>query len=546
MKKIILLLVATVMVFSVLAACANETPDTPTDIPAGEVPLADAPVTDTPADNGDKHLIIAHSQDPRALPPNDMMFTQTILNRTGFTVDWISIPNEGAGERTQLMLASRDLPCVFLGLLGRDDIMRYKEQDMFVPVQDLIDNYMPLLSYVLDQRPNFREMMIAPDGQIWGFPYIEEMWGLILNQGTLAINHVWLEELGIAMPTTLEEFGNALRAFRDYDPGGVGNVIPLSFAGRYGSTGLGRWANGNDFGNFMGLFGQPSPGDLLMLDDNGQIFFTGTTEAFRDMYRFFHEWYAEGLIDQEIFNNGYAEFSAKLRDGVVGAAINFALPDRMPQDMLDNYTTMPNLTSAQGRWGTRQNLSEMHRPVTFVITTACCNPANAAIFADAFYDPQTSVEANWGPLDYVYVLDENGQMVWGELQDGLDTFDDMRARHTLGGRQPLAILNHFYGTVVEYPQNAQIILDAHRDQGFFDYHFYTPYIPPLWFTVEEANRIAVLQVQIYENTVDPWRRGWIVDGGVDEQWEDFLAALEANGLPEFLEIMQTAFDRLGR
>jgi len=142
------------------------------------------------------------------------------------------------------------------------------------------------------------------------------------------------------------------------------------------------------------------------------------------------------------------------------------------------------------------------------------------------------------------VFDENGQMVWGELQDGFDTFDDMRARHTLGGRQPLAILDHFYGTVVEYPQNAQLILDHQRDMGFFDYHFESPYIPPLWFTVEEANRLAVLTLQIYGNTVNPMRRGWIMDGGVDDDWYDYLELLERNGLPEFLEIMQTAFDRM--
>jgi len=555
MRKLISLTLAAIVLVILFAACGNgngadtSVADTPAVVddaaPADQTDdngQADAGVNDA---EGVKTLRIAHSQDPRGLPPSEMMFTRAYMDRLGFEIDWISIPNEGATERRNLMLASRDLPCVFLGLIGRDEIMRHMDEDMFVPVCDLIDNYMPLLTAVLEQRPHYRRQMTAPDGQIWGFPYIEEMHGLILNQGTWAINQVWMDNVGHTMPTNLDEFVALLRAFRDDDPTGTGvDVIPLTFAGRDGSKGLGRWANGNDFGQFMGLWGQADRGDSLYLDENDQIFFTAADPAFKEMYSFFHGLFAEGLIDPEIFNLGGGELSARLREGVVGVVNNFSLVDRIPDYRLQEFAVMPYLRSELGVMGTRENLSEMHRPTTFVITTACCSPVNAAIFADGFYDPQTSVEANWGPLDYVYTIDERGVMVWCYLKDGLDTFDDMRARHTLGGRQPLAILDHFYDTVVEYPQNAQIILDKMIDMGFFEYHFDSPYIPPLWFTVEEANRIAVLHVQIYENTVDPFRRSWIVDGGVEEQWEEYLAQLEANGLSEFLSIVQTAFDRI--
>ena len=44
------------------------------------------------------------------------------------------------------------------------------------------------------------------------------------------INKTWLENLGLEMPTTTEEFENVLKAFKDQDPNGngVADETPLS------------------------------------------------------------------------------------------------------------------------------------------------------------------------------------------------------------------------------------------------------------------------------------------------------------------------------
>src|SRR5690625_7444431 len=42
------------------------------------------------------------------------------------------------------------------------------------------------------------------------------------------INKKWLDELGLDVPETLEEFKEALIAFRDEDTSGTGNVLPFS------------------------------------------------------------------------------------------------------------------------------------------------------------------------------------------------------------------------------------------------------------------------------------------------------------------------------
>lgn len=51
--------------------------------------------------------------------------------------------------------------------------------------------------------------------------------GYLLSQnintdGHFFINRTWLDRLGLAVPTTIEELTDVLRAFRDRDPNGNG------------------------------------------------------------------------------------------------------------------------------------------------------------------------------------------------------------------------------------------------------------------------------------------------------------------------------------
>ncbi|MFV0502648.1 MAG: extracellular solute-binding protein [Lachnospirales bacterium] len=485
-------------------------------------------------------LRVAVSLDARAVPPKEMAFEQELNKEAEVNIEYITLPGD-ATEKKNLMLASNDLPDVFMGLLSRSDIMKYKEQGVFIPVNDLVENEMPLLKELYEKHPEYKKEATAIDGNMYGFPRIEEMKGLILNQGLLYINQTWLDNLKLPMPTTMEEYKNTLIAFRDNDPNGNGaqDEIPFTLAGKEGNKGIGSWSNGNDFGQFLGCFGQADTGDSLKVNEDGIIFSTATTDAFKEGYKFFHDMYAENLIDIEIFNNDTAMLSSKLRDpdGIVGSVITFSLPDRVDNERYKEYSPIPYLTGTGGEYGTRENLSEMHNPVVFSITSACETPEIAARYADLTYDPVKSVEANWGPLDYVYEFDEKGQMVWGELKDGYDNFDDMRNANVLAARHPLAIFDDYYGTVVEYPQNAQNMLNDMNTVGFIDKHLNDPYIAPQWYEEEDANRLAILSTQVY-GTIDTYRRQWIIDGGVDEQWNDYINDLEVAGLDELISIVQ--------
>ena len=39
-------------------------------------------------------------------------------------------------------------------------LVQYLDQEIFLPVEDLIDNYMPNLKKILDENPQYREAMM--------------------------------------------------------------------------------------------------------------------------------------------------------------------------------------------------------------------------------------------------------------------------------------------------------------------------------------------------------------------------------------------------
>ena len=81
---------------------------------------------------------------------------------------------------------------------------RYADQDIFMPTEGLINEYMPNLKKILDDSENYWSEITAPDGHTYGFPYIEEMYGLVLTGGPLLINKTWLDEVGKEVPTTVD------------------------------------------------------------------------------------------------------------------------------------------------------------------------------------------------------------------------------------------------------------------------------------------------------------------------------------------------------
>lgn len=107
--------------------------------------------------------------------PNDKLIFQRLEKETGVHIDWTNYQSD-FGEKRNLDIASGDLPDAIHNDGASDvELMNWAKQGVIVPVEDLIDEHMPNLKKILDENPEYRSMITAPDGHIYSFPWIEEL-----------------------------------------------------------------------------------------------------------------------------------------------------------------------------------------------------------------------------------------------------------------------------------------------------------------------------------------------------------------------------------
>lgn len=146
-----------------------------------------------------------------------------------------AVAQDSVSERTTQLLLSNDVYDLMWVGLSNSDAVKYG-----VDAEELLDwtpymneETMPNLMKVKEQYPDAFAASVAPDGKTYSLPYIR---GAIYDNNTGAfsgtirvnINRDWLNAVGMEMPSTLDEFIAVARAFKEQDPGNVGeDLIPI-------------------------------------------------------------------------------------------------------------------------------------------------------------------------------------------------------------------------------------------------------------------------------------------------------------------------------
>ena len=554
------------------AASAEDTGLTPEEqeaVDAGIIALdGSLPIIKDPAAFEEKYgkisMLFINSAD-RVVPVGELAMVQKWAEDTGVEFDWQSIPNEGAQEKINLMLASgEDLPDAFWNFgdgKSGNIVVQYADQDVFLPTEGLINEYMPNLKKILDDHPQYRAEITAPNGHTYGFPYIEEMYGLVLTGGPLLINKTWLDQVGKEVPTTVDEWVDCLKAFRDGgDLNGNGEADEIPMATWFGATD--SFGSYNMFYRFTGTFGCADSycggnayADHLRLID-GKVTFTAMDEAFRKTAEFFNMLYNENLIWNGSFE---ADESASYKTSLIkedvariGCFGTWTDQEITNLDVHDEYVPLPRLEGEAGKMGFANNYSELQDSSDTAITTTCKFPHVIARFVDYMVgDPAISVQSNWGAEGYNYKLDENGilrtpldeQGRYVAQQEGADYADFGKARtNSTTARGSMIVLDEYYETVAGYAYDAVQLLEWQRVNGKDEVLEEYDTIPRVMMTVEELTRLAQIQPTV-SDIVDRYINTWVTSGVTDDNWNAYLGELEAAGVNDVVSIYQTAVDR---
>lgn len=457
-------------------------------------------------------------------------FVEETEENAGIEIDWEIYLNSDWGDKKAVLMAGGDLPDAFLGSNALSDAEIAQFADMFIPLEDLIEENMPYLVAAMAEDPQLRAISTSPDGHIYSLPTKLPLRPVAGNQ--MFINQQWLDNLGLEMPDTVEEFEMVLTAFKEQDANGNGDPndeIPFS-------------SDGADVLSFLLPFGMTkgvNDGRGLLALRNDETVYLPTSEGYRDGIAWMHKAYQDGLVDPELFTHDASMSLAKRQNkdiSLVGVSAGWT-PDAVFGPNKDEYVA---LTPLQGPDGNRYVHTDaaVYSRRELLVTTEAENPAKLLQWADQFYTEDASIQTFYGSFGLAVDKEEDGTYTVLAPPEGesADTFAWVNSFRDFGPKYISEGFNDKVSLNEESGDGLKLKLDAEINQ------YATEQYPSVVYTSEELGRLSTLNVDI-GSYVSSMQAKWIVEGGVEEEWDTYMSTLEKMGYDEFMEIQQTALER---
>ena len=365
------------------------------------------------------------------------------------------------------------------------------------------------------------------------------------------IDESWLTNLNLEMPTTLDEFRDVLRAFKEKDANGNGDPndeIPL--------TGIANYWRG-DFSNFIMCSFIYDDGDKRMTVTNDNVDTIVNKEEYKNGLKYMAEMYAEGLINPESWSADGDQVKNLTAGNLVGCitAGHLLSAEDTITDMFLHSTTVPPLKGPDGVQTCGYYGNSHANENKAVITSACENPEIAFKLLDVCYSTDASMRARKGEFG----------VDWGYAEEGEKTCDGRdavyKALSTYTGAGNVEQNQHIdnFGLWAETNDMAMALwtcpeeFDVH-DTEYFEqllyletkkYDGYQPEqtLPPIAFTDEEWGEISTIEVDIKEY-VDQ-QRALFISGqkDIDAEWDAYVQQLESMGINKLVETYDMAYKR---
>ena len=238
--------------------------------------------------------------------PTDNYWTDWIkeqmLDRYNIEVSFVSVPRSEEVPQLNVMMAGGNAPDIIF-TYTQSAVYNYYKQGGVADLTDLVEQYGPnIKSYLGDE--------VLPYGQFEGRQYMIPAKRISRAMNLTYIRKDWLDKLGLPVPTTRQEFYDAMVAFKEQNPGNVDQVIP------YAASSHLPWNASTIVNSFI---------DPNMTEE--QAFVLGVDASFNFMYpgfkegtRFLNKMYNAGLIDPQFpLYKDFAPVDDLISRGVVGA-----------------------------------------------------------------------------------------------------------------------------------------------------------------------------------------------------------------------------------
>lgn len=473
---------------------------------------------------------------------NNMMFFDEMGKLTNVVIEWEMIPSDAWSEKVGLMLATGDLPDIFYGhgCLTTDQVVEYGNQGYFVDLKPYVEKYGENLKILTEEVTGFLNAATTPSGAIYALPAVH---GIAANcNNALFLNKIWLDKLGLDVPTTTEEFLDVLRAFKnggDLNGNGLDDEIPYSYL-------PGDSVNGNY--PMFGAFGRVDNANHIVTEGD-KVIFTAQEEEYKNAVKWYHQMAEEGLLDMECYSQNVSMLWSKIQTATpsVGCAsfwtAQWATGAATIEEANETWVAVAPLIGPNGDQYWEQIDTSVYAMVAFAVTSACQYPEVAFRWGDYQYSVDAARDCNFGPVGPVVTKLDDGSYIWNDTIDGQPRSSDLiRAKY--------APMN--YGIFANPPSRWTFeynYFGATENEKLINLNgeVYGPYMtanyfPLMYQTDEEVEIISMMKTEI-NSLVNEKTAHWIMDGGIDEEWDAYIEQLKVLGIDEYLGAYQSAYTR---
>lgn len=446
-------------------------------------------------------------------------------------IEWDIYYYSDWAEQKSLLLGSGDLPDAFWGSITLSDTDLAQNKEAFVELTDLIDTNMPNLKQIFNQYPEMLAAAKDRDGNIFSLVKKLPLRPIVANN--MYINQEWLDNLGLEMPTNYMELETVLQEFKNKDADGDGdpnNEYPFTQTATLD----------NDLRNLLLPFGTmvSRSGNYMGLNDQGEAVFMPVEENYKEAVAWAHNLYKEGLLDPEIFTQDDSMASAKLEaEGGSQTGIFFAwTADAGVEANAPQFQTVPAIAGPSGKRYAESDPSFLDiSNRALVITNQCENPEVLLQWADEFYTDLASLQTFYGLIGEQ--IKDNGDGTYSVLEPEDGTSMDTAA----WSNSP----RDFGPKFMEPSFQENVILPETQGDGKklaidLNEKYATKTFPVCHYTDDQLEKMAILVTDIYAYSEAQYAH-WVVDGGVEDEWDGYIEQMNAMGLQDLIAIQKDAY-----
>lgn len=464
---------------------------------------------------------------------DNIPFVQYLKENTGIDVDF-TIPSNDGGQKSEqfnIMIASNEYPDIiewnWSGFKG--GAQGAIDQGVIIPLNDYMDEgKLPNFVKYLEEHPEVDRLVKTDSGQYYTIPFIREDDKSRMFNGPI-LRKDWLDELGLEVPETIDEWENVLTQFKEKK----GAAAPLTVLSNF-------W----DVGAFMGAYGVKNS---FIVDEDGKVSYGPAQEGYKEFLMKMNDWYKKGLLD-----NGFAQLdsnmlNSQMTSGKSGATVYAAgggigkwlgaMESDPAYDLVGAKFPVLN-KGDKPKFGTKASAFDGQGAS---ITTSCPEERldDALKLIDYAYSEEGRNLYNFGKEGVDWTMEADGPTYTDYIMKNEDgkTMAEMLGLETRATGGPFAQHVRYTEQFLALPQQSAAV-DNWRNTE--DEKYSVPAI--LSYTQEESDEYTKIMSNV--STLKGEKFVKYIQGTDDfSTWDSYVAELEKMGLDRATEIVQAAYDR---